>query len=147
MFDNPEKLLILLVIALLIFGPSKLAGLGGTIGKTIREFRSAVRGAQETFTSEMHQAAAEVDPSQHALPAPDGSLSPVPGASTGAPGWHDGAPAGSTVTGVPAEGGTASVGSHEPPGAESVAPSDLDQSSLASEPTAEALRKSLTGHG
>ena len=56
MFESPEKLFILLVIALLIFGPSKMAGFGGTLGRMIRDFRSTVRGAQEEFTSSMRDA-------------------------------------------------------------------------------------------
>lgn len=56
MFESPEKLFIVLVIALLIFGPSKMAGFGGTLGRMIRDFRSTVRGAQEEFASSMRDA-------------------------------------------------------------------------------------------
>ena len=38
---QPTHLVIILVIALLIFGPSRLPELGKAFGKTIREFRSA----------------------------------------------------------------------------------------------------------
>ena len=34
--------MIILVVLLLLFGPSKLAGLGAAAGKTIKEFRSAM---------------------------------------------------------------------------------------------------------
>ncbi len=120
MFDNPEKLLILLVIALLIFGPSKMAGLGSTIGRTIKDFRSAVRGAHETFTSEMEQAAAAVEPPPPALPSPDPVTPPL------------------APLDRPEE--------HEPAAASSAPASEPDGlSSLASEPTAETLRKSLKG--
>jgi sec-independent protein translocase protein TatA len=34
--------MIILVILLLLFGPSKLAGLGAAAGKTIKEFRNAM---------------------------------------------------------------------------------------------------------
>lgn len=45
---NIEKdLIIILLIALLVFGPSKLAGLGSALGKTIREFRKAIEGREE----------------------------------------------------------------------------------------------------
>jgi sec-independent protein translocase protein TatA len=37
--------MIILVILLLLFGPSKLAGLGAAAGKTIREFRNAMSEA------------------------------------------------------------------------------------------------------
>lgn len=42
------ELILILLIVLVIFGPSKLPGLGKALGKTIREFRSANRGEDET---------------------------------------------------------------------------------------------------
>lgn len=38
-----QELLIILVIVLAIFGTSRLAGLGGALGGSIREFKRAVR--------------------------------------------------------------------------------------------------------
>ena len=38
----PSHLLILLVIALIIFGPSKLGDVGGALGKAIRDFKRAM---------------------------------------------------------------------------------------------------------
>jgi TatA/E family protein of Tat protein translocase len=133
MFDNPEKLFIILVIALLIFGPQRLAGLGSTIGRTIRDFRNSVRDAQETFTSEFQQAASTAEPMPEALPAPD-PVAPVQASDDLDP-------------------ARAAEGPWEPPGeasrpAAQPADAELDGlSSLASEPTAEALRKSLTPKG
>jgi sec-independent protein translocase protein TatA len=37
-----KELIIILVIALIIFGPSRLAGLGGAVGKMIRDFRKSM---------------------------------------------------------------------------------------------------------
>ncbi len=42
-----KDLIIILVIALVIFGPSRLAGLGGALGKTIRDFRKSMEGDHE----------------------------------------------------------------------------------------------------
>ncbi len=39
---QPTHLILILVILLVVFGPSKLAGLGHTLGTTVREFRGAV---------------------------------------------------------------------------------------------------------
>jgi sec-independent protein translocase protein TatA len=38
----PSHLLILLLIILVIFGPSKLGDVGGALGKAIRDFKRAV---------------------------------------------------------------------------------------------------------
>ncbi len=44
---QPMHLLIILVIALVVFGPGKLPDLGAGLGKGIREFRKAMHdGAQ-----------------------------------------------------------------------------------------------------
>ncbi len=38
---------IILIVVLLIFGPSKLPGLARSIGKSISEFRNGIRSAQD----------------------------------------------------------------------------------------------------
>ena len=43
---GPMELLVLLAIALLIFGPSKLADLGKGLGEGIRNFKSAVKDGE-----------------------------------------------------------------------------------------------------
>lgn len=48
MFDNllkPEHLLLILAIALLIFGPSKLPGLGKGLGEAFRGFKDGIKGS------------------------------------------------------------------------------------------------------
>jgi sec-independent protein translocase protein TatA len=44
---QPGHLILILVIALVIVGPGKIAGLGGALGKTIREFRESVSDVSE----------------------------------------------------------------------------------------------------
>ena len=44
---GPGELVIILLIALLIFGASRLRDIGGAMGGAIRDFRSAVSGADE----------------------------------------------------------------------------------------------------
>lgn len=41
------ELLVILAIALLIFGPSKIAGLGKGLGEGIKGFKDAIRGEPE----------------------------------------------------------------------------------------------------
>jgi sec-independent protein translocase protein TatA len=44
---GPMELLVILLILLLLFGASRLAGLGAAAGKTIKEFRKAVRDVED----------------------------------------------------------------------------------------------------
>ncbi len=45
---GPAELIILLVIILIIFGVGRLPEVGGALGKSIREFRRASTGTDET---------------------------------------------------------------------------------------------------
>ena len=133
MFDNPEKLFILFVIALMILGPSKLASLGASLGRSIRDFRSAVRGAHDEFRSAVQE---HVDSLAPALPTPDPEPMPDPSAPT--PMNYDtatdnAAPPSAVVQSESA--GAAGATAH------SETPAEDDQSSLASEPTAAELRR------
>jgi sec-independent protein translocase protein TatA len=44
---GPMELLVILLILLLLFGASRLAGLGSAAGKTIKEFRKAIRDVED----------------------------------------------------------------------------------------------------
>lgn len=65
-FLRPE-FLILVVIALLIFGPKKLPEMGSSIGKTIREFQKSMREVKEP-----EQPSAAVSPAS--APAPTAQI-------------------------------------------------------------------------
>jgi sec-independent protein translocase protein TatA len=43
---GPTELLLILAIALLLFGPSKLPDLGKALGKSIKEFKDAAKGEE-----------------------------------------------------------------------------------------------------
>jgi sec-independent protein translocase protein TatA len=45
------ELVIILIIALLLFGPSRLAGLGAAAGKTIKEFRRSMRDVEDDVSA------------------------------------------------------------------------------------------------
>ncbi len=49
---QPQDLLIILVVALLIFGPGKLPEIGKAVGKTIREFQTGIKEATQGFAEE-----------------------------------------------------------------------------------------------
>jgi TatA/E family protein of Tat protein translocase len=52
---GPE-LIVIFVVALLIFGPRKLAEVGRAVGKGIAEFRRAATDLKETFDAEVARA-------------------------------------------------------------------------------------------
>jgi sec-independent protein translocase protein TatA len=49
-----QELLVILVIALVVFGPSKLPQIGSGLGKAIRDFRKSMSG-DEAEEKEQHQ--------------------------------------------------------------------------------------------
>ncbi len=51
MFDlGTQELIIIFIVAFLVFGPKKLPELGRTLGKGIRELKSAMRGVTDSFS-------------------------------------------------------------------------------------------------
>ena len=57
MFDiGPEKLLLLLALALVIFGPKKLPEMARSVGKGLREFRQASSEMREQISMNGHGA-------------------------------------------------------------------------------------------
>ena len=133
MFENSEKLLFFLVIALLFLGPEKMAGLGTTLGRAIRDFRSTVRGAHDTFHQEFSSAAQEFSSTAAEVAPP---LLTAPESTTSAP--HETAPAPESARETPVVQGET--------GAPALRAGEFDdQSSLASEPTAQVLAEYLQG--
>jgi len=119
-FDNPEKLFIILVIALLVLGPQKLMGLGGSLGKAIRDFRGSIRDAQDSFRDAMDEASKpEDDPTAPALPAPDPAVPSVIFPET------------------PMPAAASDANAHDP------LSEDEERDSLASEPSARAVQELL----
>ena len=49
-FGVPELLIILLIV-IVLFGASRLAGIGGAVGSSIREFKKSVRDDDTSTTS------------------------------------------------------------------------------------------------
>lgn len=52
---GPTELIIILVIVILIFGAGRLAGLGGALGKTVKDFRQAVQDGQKPENDESEE--------------------------------------------------------------------------------------------
>ena len=50
MFDlGTQELIVIFIVAFLVFGPKKLPELGRTLGKGIRELKTAMRGVKESL--------------------------------------------------------------------------------------------------
>ncbi len=47
---QPLHIVFILAIALLVFGPSRMTEIGRSLGSTVKEFRSAVKGPAEEKT-------------------------------------------------------------------------------------------------
>ena len=58
----PSHLLILLVIILIIFGPSKLGDVGGALGRAIRDFKSAMNEPEKTPAKPADQVSTDSKP-------------------------------------------------------------------------------------
>ena len=52
---QPWHIVVIVAVALLIFGPSKLPELSRTVGKTINEFRNGTNDLSESFKGELTQ--------------------------------------------------------------------------------------------
>ena len=48
---GPEEIILILVIALIVFGPKRLPEIGRTVGKSLREFRRATQDLRDQFQS------------------------------------------------------------------------------------------------
>jgi sec-independent protein translocase protein TatA len=52
---QPWHIVVIIIVALIIFGPSKLPELGRTIGKTLNEFRTGAREMTESMKEEINR--------------------------------------------------------------------------------------------
>jgi sec-independent protein translocase protein TatA len=82
MFSNPENLLIVLLIVLVLFGARRLPGLGRGLGQGMREFKDGITGASkpeddEVPTISRATAVPEATPDQAREPADAGTERPA----------------------------------------------------------------------
>jgi TatA/E family protein of Tat protein translocase len=62
---GPQEIILILVIALIVFGPSRLPEIGRTVGKSLREFRRATSGIRDELTGGLDE---EYDTDEPAKP-------------------------------------------------------------------------------
>ena len=77
---GPLELAIVLIIALVIFGPKRLPDLGKSLGSGLREFKDSLSGNKDDDDDDEAQAQLEA---QAAQPQPDPSVEPVEGEVVG----------------------------------------------------------------
>jgi sec-independent protein translocase protein TatA len=59
---GPMELAIVLIIALIVFGPKRLPELGKSLGKGIREFKGSINGEHDDDEPTPPEPAAEIEP-------------------------------------------------------------------------------------
>jgi sec-independent protein translocase protein TatA len=82
---GPETLIIVLVMALIVFGPKKLPEMGKTIGKGLQEFRKV----QEDVRREIRQGVNETPPGESPSSASSPSATEAPATGTSATDGQD----------------------------------------------------------
>jgi sec-independent protein translocase protein TatA len=81
---QPIHLILIAVVALLIFGPSRLPEVGRSVGKMITEFRKGAREMTKTFEEEIKQPVGPTQeniappPTSQAMPIVPSSPNPTP---------------------------------------------------------------------
>ena len=97
------EMIIILVIALIVFGPRKLPELGRSLGKSLGEFKRASNDLRNTLEDEIRVE------ERRTVPAPAGGTKPasVPAAGSGSP-------ASTPPEAAPATSATAAAASDEP---------------------------------
>jgi sec-independent protein translocase protein TatA len=88
---GPFELAIVLIIALIVFGPKRLPELGKSLGKGIREFKGSINGEHDD--EEPAKPAAEIEqpppPPAESAPAPEKAAAPAEQSSEDEPVAHD----------------------------------------------------------
>jgi sec-independent protein translocase protein TatA len=76
---GPMEIILVLAIALLVLGPSKLPEIGKSLGASIREFRKATTDVQESMRLDARAPAAPPAPAAAPAPAapPEPAAAPV----------------------------------------------------------------------
>lgn len=65
---GPLELMLVLVVALIVFGPQRLPEIGATVGRTIREFQRAQQEIVQEFSRELKVESERSSPTSAVLP-------------------------------------------------------------------------------
>ena len=107
---GPAEVLVILVVALLVFGPKRLPDVGRQVGRGLRELRKVQDTVRDEINSVLHHD--DDEPSYAAAPPPP----PVPIAGTGRPAPSRFRPASTpSIAGAPADASTPALPAAPPP--------------------------------
>jgi sec-independent protein translocase protein TatA len=73
----PWHIAIVLVIALLVFGPKQLPQMGHSLGKSINGFRQGLQGAKDEFSGVMKEGTETAEPLQTTVANPTAPAGPA----------------------------------------------------------------------
>jgi|GEM_PF-521597 sec-independent protein translocase protein TatA len=73
---SAQELLIVLLIIIVLFGASRLAGIGSALGQSIREFRKAARDPEEEERKRAEEAGRSTPAASTVSPPPPGEYRP-----------------------------------------------------------------------
>ncbi len=83
---QPIHIIIILIVALLLFGPSRLPELGRSLGKGLNEFRRGTREMTQGFTDEITKPAdGNSPPPTPAVQSGQPTIAPTPAVQSGQP--------------------------------------------------------------
>jgi sec-independent protein translocase protein TatA len=91
---GPTELMVILVLALIVFGPKRLPEMGKSIGKGLREFRKAQTDIRREISQGLNES-----------PTGEGASGPRSESPTGIPGESPTGTPGESPTGTPASDG------------------------------------------
>ena len=68
---GPLEILVILIVAMIVFGPRRLPEIGASVGKAVREFRKATTEMTRDFVSEIEKERAAQPAQAPSQPASD----------------------------------------------------------------------------
>jgi TatA/E family protein of Tat protein translocase len=95
------EILVILVVALIIFGPRKLPELGKTLGQSLAQFRKASEDFKRTWEDEVEMEKRRLDTRQTPEPRHDFQTSPVTEPAGSGTHWSPGSPGDSPSSEIP----------------------------------------------
>ena len=83
---GPAEILVILLLALIVFGPKRLPEIGKTVGKGLREFRQATQDVKDELSRTISDEEDDPEPSAGAPPKVEKAPSPNSNGESGTAG-------------------------------------------------------------